>query len=125
MSLRPVAASFATAGGPAKLNLWRSALWQVLLTMTIAGYGVGTVFAAMAPCMRLYAWLGAALDAGAAGPYAQWVQTYADPNFEVSATRLERLLDEQADDRPAVRAAYRRAMHLELAFFDAALLPSG
>ena len=24
-----------------------------------------------------------------------------------------------------VRAAYRRAMHLELAFFDAALLPSG
>ncbi len=75
--------------------------------------------------MRLYAWLGAALDAGAAGPYAQWVQTYADPNFEVSATRLERLLDEQADDRPAERAAYRRAMHLELAFFDAALLPSG
>jgi thiaminase/transcriptional activator TenA len=53
------------------------------------------------------------------------VQTYADPNFEVSATRLERLLDEQADDRPAVRAAYRRAMHLEPAFFDAALLPSG
>ncbi len=53
------------------------------------------------------------------------MQTYADPNFEVAATRLERLLDEQADDRPAVRAAYRRAMHLELAFFDAALLPSG
>jgi hypothetical protein len=41
------------------------------------------------------------------------------------ASRLERLLDEHADDRPAVRAAYRRAMHLELAFFDAALLPSG
>ena len=40
------------------------------------------VFAAMTPCMRLYAWLGAALDAGAWGPYAQWVQTYADPSFE-------------------------------------------
>ena len=73
--------------------------------------GLGTV-GAKAPCMRLYAWLGAALDAGAAGPYAQWVQTYANPNFDVSATRLGRLLDEQADDRSAVRAAYRLAMHL-------------
>jgi len=95
------------------------------LLATAATGGVGMVFAAMTPCMRLYAWLGAALDAGAAGPYAQWVQTYADPSFEALASRLERLLDEHADDRPAVRAAYRRAMHLELEFFDAALLPSG
>jgi len=41
----------------------------------------------------------------------------------VLTTRLERLLDEQADDGSAVRAAYRRAMRLELAFFDAAFLP--
>ena len=95
------------------------------LLATAATVGLGMVFAAMTPWMRLYAWLGAVLDACAAGPYAQWVQTYADPNFEVSATLLERLLDEQADDRPAVRAAYRRAMRLELAFFDAALPPSG
>ena len=95
------------------------------LLATAATGGLGMVFAAMTPCMRLYAWLGAALDASAAGPYAQWVQTYADPNFEVSATLLERLLDEQADDSPAVHAAYRRAMRLELAFFDAALPPSG
>ena len=86
------------------------------LLATAATGGVGMVFAAMTPCMRLYAWLGAALDAGAAGPYAQWVQTYADPSFEALASRLERLLDEHADDRPAVRAAYRRAMHLELRF---------
>ena len=79
------------------------------LLATAATGGVGMVFAAMTPCMRLYAWLGAALDAGAAGPYAQWVQTYADPSFEALASRLERLLDEHADDRPAVRAAYRRA----------------
>ncbi len=37
-----------------------------------------------------------------------------------TARLLERLLDEQADDTPAVRTAYRRAMQLELAFFDAA-----
>ena len=66
------------------------------LLATAATGGVGMVFAAMTPCMRLYAWLGAALDAGAAGPYAQWVQTYADPSFEALASRLERLLDEHA-----------------------------
>ena len=95
------------------------------LLATAATGGLGVVFAAMTPCMRLYAFLGAALDASAAGPYAQWVQTYADPSFEQLASLLERLLDEQADESPAVRAAYRRAMRLELAFFDAALPPSG
>ena len=46
---------------------------------------------------------GRGLDAGAAGPYAEWVQTYADPGFEALASRLERLLDEHADDSPAVQ----------------------
>jgi hypothetical protein len=32
---------------------------------------------------------------------------------------LEGLLDRYAEDRPTVRSAYRRAMQLELAFFDA------
>jgi thiaminase/transcriptional activator TenA len=98
--------------------------YSEFLLATAATGGVGLVCAAMTPCMRLYVWLGAALDANAAGPYAKWVQTYADPGFEVLTTRLERLLDEQADDGSAVRAAYRRAMRLELAFFDAAFLPS-
>jgi thiaminase/transcriptional activator TenA len=91
------------------------------LLATAATGGLGMVFAAMTPCMRLYAWLGSTLDESAAGQYAQWVQTYADPSFEQLASLLERLLDEQADESPAVRAAYRRAMRLELAFFDAAL----
>ena len=38
------------------------------LLATAATGGVGMVFAAMTPCTRLYAWLGAALNAGAAGP---------------------------------------------------------
>jgi thiaminase/transcriptional activator TenA len=95
------------------------------LVATAATGGLGMVFAAMTPCMRLYAFLGTALDADAAGPYAQWVQTYAGPAFEALAATLERLLDEHGDDGPAVRAAYRRAMRLELAFFDAALPPAG
>jgi thiaminase/transcriptional activator TenA len=91
------------------------------LLATAATGEVGTVLSAMTPCMRLYAWLGAKLDADAAGPYAEWVHAYADPDFEALATQLERLLDEHADDSPQVHAAYRRAMRLELAFFSSAL----
>ena len=97
-----------------------SAYTEFLLA-TAATQDVGVIYAAMTPCMRLYAWLGQSLDADRAGPYAQWVQTYADPEFEGIARVLEGLLDDQADDTPAVRRAYRRAMFLELAFFEAAV----
>jgi thiaminase/transcriptional activator TenA len=90
------------------------------LLATAATGGVGMVFAAMTPCMRLYAWLGAELDACAAGQYAEWVRTYADPRFEGLAAQLERLLDENADDTPVVREAYRRAMQLEVSFLESA-----
>ena len=82
--------------------------------------GVGLTCAAMIPCMRLYAHLGQSLSADSAGAYAEWVTTYADPAFEELAATLEWLLDDCADDLPQVRAAYRRAMHLEVGFFDAA-----
>jgi thiaminase (transcriptional activator TenA) len=91
------------------------------LLATAATGGPGEVFAAMTPCMRLYAWLGESLDAGAAGQYAEWVQTYADPGFAGLASQLEGLLDEHADDSTAVSTAYRRAMRLEVEFFDSAL----
>ena len=89
------------------------------LLATAATADLGTTCAAMTPCMRLYAHLGAAL-VGTTGPYAEWVATYADPGFAALAERLEALLDEHGDDGPAVRTAYRRAMRLEVAFFDAA-----
>lgn len=95
---------------------------------TAALGGVGLTCAAMVPCMRLYAHLGQSLAAaeptGPTGPYSEWVATYADAGFEDLAVRLEALLDEHAADTPAVRAAYRRAMHLEVAFFEAALMMS-
>lgn len=99
-----------------------SAYTEFLLA-TASTQDLAVTCAAMTPCMRLYAFLGASLDADTAGPYAQWVQTYADPGFEETAYSLERLLDVQAGDTPAVRTAYRRAMRLELAFFDAAFHP--
>jgi thiaminase (transcriptional activator TenA) len=92
------------------------------LLATAALGGVGRTCAAMTPCMRLYAYLGQALAAGgvaAGNPYAEWVDTYADPQFEALAATLEGLLDTHGSDGPPVRAAYRRAMALELAFFEA------
>jgi thiaminase/transcriptional activator TenA len=86
---------------------------------------LGVLCAAMAPCSRLYAHLGRELAAeGATGPYREWVDTYADPAFEELAATLERLLDRYAADTAAVRAAYGRAVELELGFFDAALPPA-
>jgi thiaminase (transcriptional activator TenA) len=83
---------------------------------------VGHLCAAMTPCMRLYAWLGAELEPAAAvgSPYREWVDTYADPGFESLATALEALLDRLGGDPAVMTAHYRTAMRLELAFFAAA-----
>jgi thiaminase (transcriptional activator TenA) len=90
------------------------------LLATAALGDVGEVCAAMTPCMRLYAHLGQALVPRATGPYREWVETYADPGFQQLAATLEALLDRVAVGTPAVRQAYRRAMELELGFFDGA-----
>jgi thiaminase/transcriptional activator TenA len=84
----------------------------------------GETCAAMTPCMRLYAFLGRSLtDEGVSedNPYADWVATYAAPDFEELAATLERLLDRYAEASPGVRSAYRRAMELEVGFFEHAL----
>ena len=92
------------------------------LLSTASLKSVGETCAAMAPCMRLYAYLGQALAAEGYepdNPYAEWIETYADKGFEGLATKLETLVDRYAEDTPAVRVAYRRAMELELDFFEA------
>jgi thiaminase/transcriptional activator TenA len=94
------------------------------LLSTAALGSVGDTCAAMTPCMRLYAYLGQSLAAAGAAlepnPYADWVRTYAAPDFEALAARLEGLLGRYAVDGPSIRTVYRRAMLLEVAFFDAA-----
>lgn len=93
------------------------------LLATAALGSLGQTCAALTPCMRLYAHLGRSL--AAADPddrYGDWIRTYADPAFEDLAATLERLLDTYAvagDERTAT--VYRRAMRLEVGFFDAAL----
>jgi thiaminase/transcriptional activator TenA len=94
------------------------------LLATASLQGVGATCAAMTPCMRLYAYLGQRLASGGHGvlpgtPYQAWIDTYAAAEFEVLASTLEGLLDRYATDTPLIRGAYRRAMQLELAFFQA------
>ncbi|MGI8626111.1 MAG: TenA family protein [Geodermatophilaceae bacterium] len=91
------------------------------LLATASLCGVGLTCAAMTPCMRLYAYLGQSLGADSSDhDYAEWATTYGDPAFEELAARLERLLDAHAADSEPVRNTYRRAMQLEVGFFDAA-----
>ena len=94
------------------------------LLATAALGGVGLTCAAMTPCMRLYAYLGERLAAGLIHEhYADWVKTYADPAFQEYAITLEKLLDTYAGNEPTkdkARTTYRRALRLELDFFDAA-----
>jgi thiaminase (transcriptional activator TenA) len=92
------------------------------LLATAALGSVGETCAAMTPCMRLYAFIGQSLAPSCtdANPYAEWIRTYASEEFEVLTATLERLLDRYAAPGQRVSEAYRRAMTLELAFFDAA-----
>ena len=89
------------------------------LLATAAIGGPGSTCAAMTPCMRLYAYLGQSLAAQPfSDAYAEWITTYAAPEFDTLAGTLERLLDAYSTDAARERAIYRRAMRLELDFFE-------
>jgi thiaminase/transcriptional activator TenA len=82
----------------------------------------GHTVAAMTPCMRLYAFLGQQLVSklDPKSPYREWVETYSSPDVEDLASRLEALLARYGGDPERLAWLYRRAMELELAFFQAA-----
>ncbi|KAJ8609167.1 hypothetical protein CTAYLR_008407 [Chrysophaeum taylorii] len=79
------------------------------------------VLAAMAPCMSLYAYIGSELAKVKVvvedGPYKEWVDAYASPDFHEAAKKIEGLLGKG----PWRRAPdyYAEAMRLEFDFFDA------
>ena len=92
------------------------------LLATAQGGDAGLICAAMTPCLRLYAWLGQQLRAQVGQPQhacAEWIDTYAHPDFEQLTQQLEALLDRHAAKGAPVEHTYRRAMELELAFFNA------
>jgi len=80
----------------------------------------GHVVAAMAPCMRLYAWLGIELEAVASqeSAYYDWVVTYASDGFQEHAATLDGLLDGLLADEAVAASHYATGMRFELAFFE-------
>ncbi|WOD38292.1 TenA family protein [Nodosilinea sp. E11] len=92
------------------------------LLSTAWGQASDATAVAMAPCMRLYAFLGRSLAQLNPPPhrYSDWIETYSSDQFEPLAAQLETLIDTQSADTPTHHAAYRYAMDCELAFFEAA-----
>ncbi len=92
------------------------------LLSTAWGQDPGATAVAMAPCMRLYAFLGQSLAQlnPPPHPYSPWIDTYSSDQFEPLAAQLEALIDAQAADTPSNQAGYRYAMDCERAFFAAA-----
>ena len=79
------------------------------------------IMSAMTPCMRLYSWLGKnLLNMIPNNPYSEWILTYSDASFDNLAKSLENLIDEYKDpyDNDQLNFLYKRAMELELDFFN-------
>jgi len=79
------------------------------------------IISAMTPCMRLYSWLGKNLiNMISNNPYKDWILTYSDQSFDNLAKSLEYLIDEYDDtyDVDQINFLYKRAMELELEFFN-------
>ena len=76
---------------------------------------------AMVPCMRLYSWIGKSLlNFGYHDRYKDWISTYSDKNFENLAKSLETLINKSEDSNDLEKGnyLYKRAMELELDFFN-------
>ena len=77
---------------------------------------------AMTPCMRLYSWIGKSLSNKVLNnPYKEWIVTYSDESFDNLAKSLENLIDSSKEEYDINQAnyLYKRAMELELEFFNA------
>ncbi|CAN1233956.1 Bifunctional TH2 protein, mitochondrial [Linum perenne] len=91
----------------------------------LAAYTLG----AMAPCMRLYAFLGKELQAfgntnNGNHPYKKWIENYSCDGFQASALQTEDLLDKLAvsltgEELDVIEKLYHQAMKLETEFFSA------
>ncbi|MBT1624539.1 bifunctional hydroxymethylpyrimidine kinase/phosphomethylpyrimidine kinase [Curtobacterium flaccumfaciens pv. oortii] len=79
--------------------------------------------AAVLPCFRVYAWVGAQLGSAPDGhAFADWITAYGDPGFAASSAEATRLVEEMAaaatpSERGRMARAFRRSTEWELAFF--------
>lgn len=84
--------------------------------------------AGVLPCFRVYAEVGQAMLAAGSTPdhpYWEWIQTYADSEFDLAVKEAEAYTDDLAHEASGQRvaimlAAYQRATRFEWMFWDAA-----
>ena len=107
-------------GVPAPTPTCRAYTGFLSETAATAPYDVAV--AAVLPCFRVYAEVGRRLAAetGEGHPYAAWIATYADPEFDAAVRRAEECLDRAARDDDAVLEAYVTSTRFEWMFWDAA-----
>lgn len=80
--------------------------------------------AAVLPCFRVYAWVGAQLGTAPEGhAFADWIAAYGDEGFAASSAEATRLVEEMAAaatpaERGRMARAFRRSTEWELAFFE-------
>ncbi|MBD1832853.1 TenA family protein [Cyanobacteria bacterium FACHB-472] len=92
------------------------------LLATAWGSKIGAIAVAMAPCMRLYAFLGQQMAQSEIKDhqYTNWIRTYSSEEFEQLAQKLENLADRYAATTASLKSTYRYAMLCERDFFQAA-----
>ncbi|KAK3263101.1 hypothetical protein CYMTET_28076 [Cymbomonas tetramitiformis] len=111
--------------------------YSCFLLDTANSASTASILAAMAPCMRLYQYLGERLTQAvqASGrhdhPYVEWISTYSTPEFARLVQKMEESLNLAASlemsgkggatttSPSTLRSLYMQAMACELAFFDA------
>jgi thiaminase/transcriptional activator TenA len=83
---------------------------------------IGYLAAAVTPCYVLYAYLGQELArvVNPASPYKKWVDTYSSVEVAQAAEKMETILNRYGRDDARTRDYYRRALELELKFFEQA-----
>ena len=92
------------------------------LLATAWSQDIGMTAVAMAPCMRLYLFLGK--ESSKSGipshGYRDWIQTYSSEGFTDLTLQLENLIERYANPNPMAYSSYRYAMMCERDFFQAA-----
>jgi len=91
------------------------------LLATAATGTLGEHLAAMAPCARLYAWLGRRIaDLPHDDKFDSWISMYAGDDYHANVAVVEGLLDAHGLESKAEAVKFRTAMQLEYDFFDSA-----
>ena len=92
-----------------------------------SGGSIANICAALAPCMRLYSFIGKRITSNRlisnTHPYHDWIAQYSSDKFEASAITLDSLLDHFADKENKtyndLYPYYAKAIQLEYQFFSA------